>query len=75
MTTPVAWVTAAASAGAVQSKAPSLTPFDPYGPGPSSFSTLSASNVSGTSFVDRDPIVERTKIADASFVIKDDMLH
>ena len=49
MTAPVASVTAAATAGETGSNAPSLMPFDPYGPGPSSFSTMSLSMSAGRS--------------------------
>ena len=49
ITTPAASVTAAPSAPAVQRRAPSLIPFEPYGPGPSWFSTAALSSSSGTS--------------------------
>ena len=51
MTAPVASWTAAATAGATQRRAPSLIPFEPYGPGPSSFSTMSLSMRSGRSML------------------------
>ena len=51
MTTPVASRTAAATAGATGSSAPSLMPLAPYGPGPSSFSTMSLSIWSGRSML------------------------
>ena len=49
ITTPVASATAAPSAPAVQSSAPSLIPYDPYGPGPSWFSTAAVISSTGTS--------------------------
>jgi hypothetical protein len=49
MTTPVASATAAPSAPAVHSSAPSLIPLDPYGPGPSWFSTAALISSTGTS--------------------------
>ena len=49
MTAPVAWRSAAATAGATASSAPSLIPLAPYGPGPSPFSTVSLSISSGRS--------------------------
>ena len=51
MTTPVASRTAAATAGATHRSAPSLIPFEPYGPGPSSFSMMSLSIRSGRSML------------------------
>ena len=51
MTTPVASRTAAATAGATHSRAPSLMPFAPYGPGPSPFSMTSLSIRWGRSIV------------------------
>jgi hypothetical protein len=49
MTTPVASATAEPSAPAVHSRAPSLMPFEPYGPGPSWFSTAALTSSRGTS--------------------------
>ncbi len=51
MTAPVASRTAAATAGATHRSAPSLMPFEPYGPGPSAFSTTSLSSLRGRSML------------------------
>ena len=75
MTTPVARATAAPSAPAVQSSAPSLMPFEPYGPGPSWFSTAAADELERDVLERRDPVVERAEVADAAVLVEQQLLH
>ena len=51
--------------GATCSSAPSLMPFEPYGPGPSSFSTTALS-IDRQVHAGRDPVVDRAEVADAA---------
>ena len=75
MTTPVASRTAAATAGATHSSAPSLIPFEPYGPGPSSFSMLVALHRERQVHARRDPVVDRAEVPDPTVVVEEDLLH
>ena len=75
MTTPVASRTAAATAGATLSSAPSLIPFEPYGPGPSSFSTHRALHPERQVHARRDAVVDGAEVPDPALVVEQDLLH
>ena len=71
MTTPVASATAAASAGAVHRIAPSLTPLEPRGPGPSPFSTTVGFELERHILGRRDAIVESSQVSDSTVVVEE----
>jgi len=75
MGTPVASRTAAPTAAATHNSAPSLIPFEPYGPGPSPFSMVSLRSSSGQVHARRDPIVDGAEVSDAPRFVEDVVLH
>ena len=75
MTTPVASRTAAATAGATFSSAPSLMPFEPYGPGPVLVLDDGALHRQWQVHARRDLVVDRTEVPDATLVVEQDLLH
>ena len=75
MTTPVASATAAPRAPAVHSRAPSLMPFEPYGPGAVVVLDGGGEQLDRDVLEGGDPVVERAEVADAAVLVEQQLLH